>query len=105
VVPTEVGHSLAADFYYSEWTENRHALTLRAMDSDRELAVLKKRIGSRIRQRRNELNVSQEALADEARMAVSYLSQVETGKRNPSIGALFRLCRVLNFEIAELFKT
>ena len=75
------------------------------MDPDPELAALKERIGSRIRQRRNELNVSQEALADEAKMAVSYLSQVETGQRNPSVGALFRMCRVLNFEIAELFKT
>ena len=75
------------------------------MDRDPKLIALKERIGSGIRQRRNELNVSQEALALEAGLAVSYVSQIEGGKRNPSVGALFRLCTVLQFDIAELFST
>jgi len=75
------------------------------MDRDPKLVALKERIGSGIRQRRNELNVSQEALALEAGLAVSYVSQIEGGKRNPSVGALFRLCTVLKLDIADLFRT
>ncbi len=74
------------------------------MDRDPELIALNKRIGSGIRQRRNELNVSQEALALEAKLAVSYVCQIEGGRRNPSVGILFRLCKALQFKVDDLFE-
>lgn len=48
--------------------------------------------------------MSQEALAFEAELSPSYLSQLEAGKRNPSIGALYRLCSALELDLSELVK-
>ena len=69
-----------------------------------ELAELKTTIGKRIQQRREESGMSQESLAFEADLTPSYLSQVEAGKRNPSIGVLFRLCSALELHLSDLFK-
>jgi transcriptional regulator with XRE-family HTH domain len=69
-----------------------------------ELAALKKRIGSRIRERRDHAGLSQEDLAFQADLSPTYLSQIETGKRNPSIERLYRISTVLQIELAELFK-
>jgi len=78
--------------------------TLDAMDRDPEFIALTKRIGSGIRQRRNELNVSQEELALEAKLTVSYVSQIERGRRNPSTRILFQLCKALQFRVDDLFE-
>lgn len=70
----------------------------------REVAALKKRIGSRIRSRRNEIRMSQEELAFKAELTTTYVSQIEGGKRNPSLEALFRLCVALQTDLSELFR-
>ena len=75
------------------------------MDRDPKLIALKKRIGSGIRQRRDELNLTQEALALEADVAHSYVSQIERGLRNPSVKTLFQLCTALQFDVDDLFNT
>ena len=69
-----------------------------------ELAELKKKIGSRIRQRREDSGMSQEALAFDADLSSTYLSQLEAGKRNPSIAALYRLCSVLKLRLSDVVK-
>lgn len=71
---------------------------------DRELATLKRCIGSRIRKRRSELRISQEDLAFKAELTPTYLSQLENGKRNPSLGMLYRLCTVLQIELVDLVR-
>lgn len=48
--------------------------------------------------------VTQEALAFEARMKRSYLSDLERGTRNPSVMALGRLADALGVEAAELLR-
>ncbi len=70
----------------------------------REIAVLKRRIGSRIRHRRDQVHISQEELADAAEMTPTYLSQIENGKRNPSLEALFRIATALAIDLADLIK-
>jgi transcriptional regulator with XRE-family HTH domain len=70
----------------------------------RELAALKKKIGSKIRGRRNSLRMSQEELAFQAELTPTYVSQIETGQRNPSLEALFRLCAALKTELSDLFR-
>lgn len=74
------------------------------MDRDPKFVAFIERIGSGIRQRRNELNLTLETLALEADLAPSYVSEVERGLRNPSSYTLFRLCTALKFEVADLFK-
>lgn len=49
--------------------------------------------------------MSQEVLAFEANLTSSYVSQIEAGKRNPSVGVLYRVCRALDCELADLLKT
>ena len=70
----------------------------------REITTLKRRIGLRIRHRRDEVRISQEDLADAADMTPTYLSQIENGKRNPSLEALFRIATALAIDLADLIK-
>jgi len=46
--------------------------------------------------------MSQEDLAFSAELSPTYLSQIESGRRNPSLDALFRLATVLQIELSEL---
>jgi transcriptional regulator with XRE-family HTH domain len=68
----------------------------------RDLAILQKKIGLRIRDRRISLEISQEDLAFKADISPTYLSQIEGGKRNPSVETLFSICVALQIELAEL---
>ena len=61
----------------------------------RRPALAQKPVGERIRRRRQELGLPQLALAGE-RVSASYISYVESGKRNPSVRALRHIARVLN---------
>ena len=70
----------------------------------RDLQALKKKIGSRIRDRRNDLQISQEDLAFKAEVTPTYLSQIESGNRNPSLEVLFRLCAALQIELSDLVR-
>jgi len=49
-------------------------------------------MGKRIAQRREEGGMTQKQLADRAGISVTFLSEVENGKRNISMG---KLCRLL----------
>ena len=69
----------------------------------RELGSLKKKIGAKIRTRRGGLHLSQEELAFKAELTTTYVSQIEGGKRNPSLEALYRLCAALQIELSDLF--
>ncbi len=71
---------------------------------NKELTALQKKIGSRIRNHRNAFEISQEDLAFKAEISPTYLSQIETGKRNPSLETLFSLCSALQIDLVELFK-
>ena len=44
-------------------------------------------------------------MAFKAELTPTYLSQLENGKRNPSLEMLYRLCTVLQIELVELVKT
>lgn len=48
--------------------------------------------------------LSQESLAVDAGIDVSYLSQIENGSENPSIGLVERLADALGAKFTDLFK-
>jgi transcriptional regulator with XRE-family HTH domain len=52
-------------------------------------------LGGRIRERRNELGLSQEALADVAGLHWTFVGQVERGRRNLSLHNLLKLAEAL----------
>ena len=65
-------------------------------------AQLARRIGSRIRTLRLEAGITQEALAWSCDLAKAYLSQVEAGKRIPSVPALISIARRIGVDPVDL---
>lgn len=68
----------------------------------KELDAVKKKIGSRIRERREALGISQEELAFRTEITATYLSQLENGRRNPSLAVLYRLGKALDLDLCTL---
>jgi len=64
---------------------------------------IKDKIGQRIKQLRKELGISQEALANEAEVDRTYVTDVENGRRNVSVEILERLIKALQVSIADFF--
>ncbi len=64
----------------------------------------RKRVGVNIQRLRRAAELSQEELGARADVHQTYLSQLEGGKRNPSIDVLERLAKGLKVDIAELFQ-
>jgi DNA-binding XRE family transcriptional regulator len=62
-----------------------------------------KRLGGRIRQLRERRELSQETLADVAKIARSYMSGIERGVRNCSALHLLRIARALHVGVGDLF--
>jgi len=60
-------------------------------------------IGSRLRGARESLGLSQEAVAARAGLNTSYLSQIERGRKTPSLEVFVRLAASVNLTLAELF--
>lgn len=63
-----------------------------------------RRVGINLQRLRHEKGLSQEELAHSANVHQTYLSGVESGKRNPSIRVLERLVSALGVDIEELFR-
>ncbi|WP_339897382.1 helix-turn-helix transcriptional regulator [uncultured Gilvimarinus sp.] len=59
-------------------------------------------IGGKIKERRLNKNLSQEALASRAELDRTYISGVERGKRNVSLLNLFKIAQALEVKAAEL---
>jgi transcriptional regulator with XRE-family HTH domain len=64
---------------------------------------LRHRLGTNVRRLRESAQLSQEELAFRAGMHVTYLSGVENGRRNPSLGIIVRLANALEIDPVELF--
>lgn len=60
--------------------------------------------GSNVRRVRQERELTQEALADEVGLAVTYIGQIERGLRNPTLGVVERIARALDVEALELLR-
>lgn len=62
-------------------------------------------LGENVKRERIRQGLTQDALAVEAGMRRSYLSDIERGVRNPSVHALGRLAVALGVEAAELLRS
>lgn len=58
-----------------------------------------KDIGKAIKQRRSLLKISQKSLAEIARISVHALSDIESGKGNPTINSLNKLLDAVGMEL------
>ncbi len=58
-----------------------------------------KEIGSKIKQRRLQMNITQEHIANSLGVNPSHLSNIECGRANPSLTALIRIANILECSI------
>ena len=59
-------------------------------------------LGDRIKQRRHDIGLSQEALANKAAINRTYIGSLETGERNPALDTLARLAKALDCDLGDL---
>ena len=64
---------------------------------------IKLAVGQRIKELRNNLGISQEALANKAEIDRTYVTDVENGRRNISIQNLEKLTIALNIQFKDFF--
>lgn len=65
---------------------------------------LLKAFGQKVREKRGEKGMSQEALADAAGLDRSYLGSVERGERNIALRNIFKIARALDMSASDLLK-
>jgi transcriptional regulator with XRE-family HTH domain len=59
-------------------------------------------VGGNVRKRRLELGLTQEQLAFEAKLDLTYVGGIERGRRNPSLMVMARIADALKVELASL---
>ena len=59
-------------------------------------------IGSRLKQQRNKLNLTQEQICSEANITTFYLSKLENGKSTPTLETLAIVAKVLKTDLVYL---
>lgn len=70
------------------------------VDKDEDLV----RFGAAVRARRQELGLSQEALADDAGVDRSHMGKLERGERNVTFLNIIRIARAVQCSPSDLFK-
>lgn len=66
---------------------------------------IKQTLGKRVKELRDNLKLSQEALADNAELDRSFISHVENGRRNISIDNIEKIVHALGITICDFFNT
>lgn len=66
------------------------------------MGPLSRTFGSNVRALRRMRGLSQEALADQVELAVTYVGQIERGRRNPTLDVVERFAKALGVEALEL---
>jgi transcriptional regulator with XRE-family HTH domain len=65
---------------------------------------VRRRVGVNLQRLRRNKDLSQEELSYRANVHQTYLSGVEGGKRNPSVGVLERIAIALGVDVEEFFR-
>jgi transcriptional regulator with XRE-family HTH domain len=60
-------------------------------------------LGPRLRERREAMGVSLRQFARDLNVSASFISQLETGKTQPSVATLYAICTALNMTIDDVF--
>lgn len=66
------------------------------------MASVTQKLGAKIRQSRRQKGLTQEKLAELAKIDYSYLNLIEAGKKNPTIKRLAKIARVLGVNLKDL---
>src|SRR5439155_4503973 len=87
---------------HCRYTHSLHAATVAAMRKRRP--DVRERFGFAVKDRREELGLTQEDLAERAGIHRTYLSDVERGGRNLSLLNIERLADALALPLSDLFR-
>ena len=66
------------------------------------LTKLDSAFGKILKLRRNSVNLSQERLGEESGLSRSYISDLENGKKDPSLFTIFKLANALDLKPSAL---
>lgn len=72
------------------------------MIENEEIEIIKS-VGEKIRQKRIELNLSQETLCYDANIPRNQVGRIERGEISTTITTLYKICKALKIEIKDLF--
>ena len=61
-----------------------------------------KRFGMRLKKLRADRGMTQEALAEKARISRTYIARLELGQQDPTLGTLVKLAKALKVTVGEL---
>ena len=89
---------------HSRYSQSLQDRTVAAMAKRRSIPGIQERFGDAIRTRREELDLTQEDLAEMAKIHRTYLSDVERGTRNLSLINIERLAAALSLKLSALFE-
>jgi XRE family transcriptional regulator, regulator of sulfur utilization len=67
------------------------------------MASIYENLGLRIERLRKSQNLSQEELAEKAKLDLTSVSEIESGLRNPSLKTLHKISLALRVPLQELF--
>lgn len=59
-------------------------------------------IGERIKEKRKEVGINQQALAEEIKISRTSISNIEKGRHQPTLHLLFKICYALNLDIKSV---
>lgn len=65
--------------------------------------MIEEKVGKRIKELRNKLNISQEELGFRSGVHRTYIASLEVGKRNISIATLEKIVKALEISFSEFF--
>ena len=81
-------------------------LNITSMQSlySKEEQIFLEQLGSRIRELRTEIGLSQEKLSFKSNLDRTYIGSVERGERNIATLNLIKISKALNLTVSELFQ-
>ena len=66
-------------------------------------SLLAQKFGAHVRRLRTERGMSQEEVAFACERSLNYMSEIETGKRNPTLDTVAAICAALGMTLTEFF--
>jgi len=61
-------------------------------------------LGRRIQRIRQKEGITQERFAEELKVSITHIAQIETGKSRPSLELVYKMADTLSVKVEELFK-
>lgn len=67
------------------------------------MSVLRVQFGKRVRYLREQLDLTQEGLAEKTHLSVDFIGMIERGERSPSFENIEKLAEALDVDVKDMF--